>query len=167
MVTYRTLLTKTTNFLKSGGYKIWLYLRLFLLPHNIKLIQGFNVSFWRKRQDRMRNRFYASFRKAANTKRTPWLMRKVKYTRAPQTVHNTPVMKILKGFFYITLFWKKHIKETKVKFKISAQLPMHIGGKFRKMMGGRIARRMQSDDTWTLSVIHKNKVMCKISAQHL
>ena len=27
-----------------------------------------------------------------------------KYTRAPQTVHNTPVMNILKGFFYITLF---------------------------------------------------------------
>ena len=27
-----------------------------------------------------------------------------KYTWAPQTVHNTPVMKILKGFFYIILF---------------------------------------------------------------
>ena len=29
---------------------------------------------------------------------------KEKYTRTPQTVHNTPVMNILKGFFYITLF---------------------------------------------------------------
>ena len=27
-VTYRTLLTKTTNFLKSGGYKICLYLKI-------------------------------------------------------------------------------------------------------------------------------------------
>ena len=27
-----------------------------------------------------------------------------KYTRAPQTVHNTPVMNILKGYFYIILF---------------------------------------------------------------
>ena len=27
-----------------------------------------------------------------------------KYTRAPWTVHNTPVMNILKGYFYITLF---------------------------------------------------------------
>ena len=44
---------------------------------------------------------------------------------------------------------------------------MHIWGKFRKMMEGRIARRMQSDDTWTWSVIYQNKVMCKISAQHL
>ena len=26
-----------------------------------------------------------------------------KYTRAPQTVHNTPVMNILKGYFYIIL----------------------------------------------------------------
>ena len=38
-------------------------------------------------------------------------------------------------------------KKTKVKFKISAQLSMHIGGKFRKMMDGQRARRMQSDDT--------------------
>ena len=28
----------------------------------------------------------------------------LKYTRAPQTVHNTPVMNILKGYFYIILF---------------------------------------------------------------
>ena len=27
-VTYHTLLTKTTNFLKSGGYKICLYLKI-------------------------------------------------------------------------------------------------------------------------------------------
>ena len=36
-----------------------------------------------------------------------------KYTRAPQTVHNTPVMNIVKGYFYIILFEKKCIKETK------------------------------------------------------
>ena len=29
---------------------------------------------------------------------------KRKYTWAPQTVHNTPVMNILKGYFYIRLF---------------------------------------------------------------
>ena len=55
-----------------------------------------------------------------------------KYTRAPQTVHNTPIMNILKGIFLYNAFLKKRIKETKVKFKISAQLSMHIGGKFRK-----------------------------------
>ena len=27
-----------------------------------------------------------------------------KYTLAPQTVHNTPVMNILKGYYYIILF---------------------------------------------------------------
>ena len=29
---------------------------------------------------------------------------KLEYTRAPQSVHNTPVMNILKGYFYIILF---------------------------------------------------------------
>ena len=48
-----------------------LNLRLFPIPHNIKLIQGFTVSFWRNRQDRMRNMFYASFRMAENAKRSP------------------------------------------------------------------------------------------------
>ena len=28
----------------------------------------------------------------------------MKYTWAPQTVHNTPVMNILKGYYYIILF---------------------------------------------------------------
>ena len=28
----------------------------------------------------------------------------IKYTWAPQTVHNTPVMNILKGYFYWILF---------------------------------------------------------------
>ena len=46
----------------------------------------------------------------------------MKYTWAPQTVHNTPVMNIFKGYFYIRLFYKKHIKETKVKFKISSSI---------------------------------------------
>ena len=32
------------------------------------------------------------------------LVPQLKYTRAPQTVHNTPVMNILKGYFYIILF---------------------------------------------------------------
>ena len=35
---------------------------------------------------------------------------KQKYTWAPQTVHNTPVMDILKGYFYLILFKKKCIK---------------------------------------------------------
>ena len=71
-VTYHTLLTKTTNFLGDiWGYKICLYLKIISYSNNIKLIQGFNVSFWRNRQDRMRNRFYASFRIAANAKCTP------------------------------------------------------------------------------------------------
>ena len=70
-VTYYTLLTKTTNFLRSGGYKICLNLKNIVIPHNIKLIQGFNVSFWRNRQDCMRNRFHASFRIGTNAKRTP------------------------------------------------------------------------------------------------
>ena len=42
-----------------------------------------------------------------------------KYTWAPQTVHITPVMNILKGYFYlnyIILFSKKRIKEANVKF---------------------------------------------------
>ena len=39
-----------------------------------------------------------------------------KYTWAPQTVYNTPVMNILKGYFCVTLFLKKHIKETNMKF---------------------------------------------------
>ena len=39
-----------------------------------------------------------------------------KYTWAPQTVHNTPVMNILKGYFCVTLFLKKRIKETNMKF---------------------------------------------------
>ena len=39
-----------------------------------------------------------------------------KYTWAPQTVHNTPVMNILKAYFYLILFYKKLIKETNVKF---------------------------------------------------
>ena len=29
---------------------------------------------------------------------------KKKYTWEPQTVHNTPVMNILKGYFYVILF---------------------------------------------------------------
>ena len=70
-----------------------------------------------------------------------------KYTRAQQTVHNMPVMDILKGFFLYNAFLRKRIKETKGKFKISAQLSMHIGGKFRKMMNGQRDRRLQRDDT--------------------
>ena len=46
-------------------------LRLFPIPHNINFIQGVTISFSRNRQDRLRNRFYASFRMAANAKRTP------------------------------------------------------------------------------------------------
>ena len=41
------------------------------MPQNKKLIQGVYVSFSRNRQDRLRNRFFASFRMAANAKRTP------------------------------------------------------------------------------------------------
>ena len=71
-----------------------------------------------------------------------------KYTRAPQTVHNTPVMNILKGFFFIQRFSKNNaLKKPKSNLKISAQLSMHIGGKFRKMMNGQRDRRLQSDDT--------------------
>ena len=44
-VTYRTLLTKTTHFIKSGGYKICIYLKIFLISHNIKLIQGLKLRF--------------------------------------------------------------------------------------------------------------------------
>ena len=40
----------------------------------------------------------------------------LKYTWAPQKVHNTPVMNILKGNFCIILFSKKRIKETNMKF---------------------------------------------------
>ena len=54
------------------------------MPHNIKLIQGFTISFWRNRQDRMRNRFRASFRMAENAKRTPELTRKVKNCNVPR-----------------------------------------------------------------------------------
>ena len=49
----------------------------------LKLIQGLYIPFARNRQDRMRNRFYASFRMAANAKRTPYLTRKVKNSNAP------------------------------------------------------------------------------------
>ena len=61
----------------------------------------------------------------------------MKYTWAPQTVHNTPVMNILKGYFYIGIFYKKHIKETKVKFKISSS----IVNAYR--------RQVQSENGWT------------------
>ena len=41
-----------------------------------------------------------------------------KYTWAPQVLHITPVMIILKGYFYIILFSTKRIKETNVKFQL-------------------------------------------------
>ena len=84
-VTYRTLLPKTTNFLKNGGWKKCLYLKIISYSTKyIKLIQGLYISFSRNRQDRLRHRFYASFRMAANSKRTPKLTRKVKNCNTPQ-----------------------------------------------------------------------------------
>ena len=59
----------------------------------------------------------------------------MKYTWAPQTVHNTPIMNILKGYFYIRLFYKKHIKETKVKFKISSSIVNAYRRQVQKMVG--------------------------------
>ena len=58
-----------------------------------------------------------------------------KYTTAPQTVHNTPVMNILKGYVYIILYLKKRIRETKVKFKIPAQFVNEYRTKVQKMDG--------------------------------
>ena len=45
-----------------------------------------------------------------------------KYTWAPQTVHNTPVMNILKSYYYIILFWKKCIKVIKWTSNFNFQL---------------------------------------------
>ena len=73
-----------------------------------------------------------------------------KYTRAPQTVHNTPVMNILKGHFYIIFFFKKPTSN----FKFQLNLSMHVGGTCRKWMDRQIARRTWSDDTQTWSIVH-------------
>ena len=70
--------------LRVGDIKYVFIKRLFLIPHNIKLIQGFTISFWRNRPDRMWNRFCASFRMAENAKRTPELTRKVKNCNVPR-----------------------------------------------------------------------------------
>ena len=43
-----------------------------------------------------------------------------KYTWAPQTLHNTPVVNILKDYFCIILFLKKRIKN-----QIQLNLTMH------------------------------------------
>ena len=59
------------------------------------LIQGLNISFSRNWQDRLRNRFRASFRMAANAKRTPQLTWKVKNCHAPQNKINS------------AMFWQK------------------------------------------------------------
>ena len=59
----------------------------------------------------------------------------MKYTWAPQTVHNTAVMNILKGYFYIRLFYKKHIKETQVKFKIFSSIVNAYRRQVQKMVG--------------------------------
>ena len=55
---------------------------------------------------------YANRRKVRKTEY--FLYSKLRYTYAPQTVHNTN-MNMLKDYFII-LFYKKRIKETNVKF---------------------------------------------------
>ena len=70
-VTSAFWLQKRQTSLRVGDIKYVFILRLFLIPHNIKFIQGFNVCFGETDKDRMRNRFYASFRIAANAKCTP------------------------------------------------------------------------------------------------
>ena len=90
----------------------------------------------------------------------------IKYTWAPQPVHNTPVMNILKGYLYITLFYKKRIKETKVKFQISAKFVNACRRKEQKMDG----RTESQTDTewwhWNLIYSILNKAIWNISAQY-
>ena len=82
-----------------------------------------------------------------------WLQNKGRYTWAPQTVHNTPVKNILKGHFYIILkifFYKKPTSN----FKFQLNLSMLVGGTCRKRIDRQPARRTQSDDTRTWSIVH-------------
>ena len=76
-----------------------------------------------------------------------------KYTRAPQTVHNTPVMNILKGYFYVILFYKKPTSNLKFQLNLS----IHVGGTCRKWMDRQTARRTQSYATRTWSIEHYTK----------
>ena len=86
--------------------------------------------------------------------------RRYKYTWAPQTVHNTPVMNILKGYFYIIFFYKKPTSNCKLQLNLS----MHVGGTCRKWMDGQTARRTQSDDTRTWSIVIKQSHMTIFSS---
>ena len=89
---------------------------------------------------------------------------KQKCTWIPQTVHNTPVMNILKVYCYIILFKRNALKKPKSNFKFQSNLSMHVGGKCRKWMDGWKAWRTQID-TMKLDLYSFNKVLWKISAE--
>ena len=81
-VTYRTLLTKTTNFLKSGEYKMYLDLKIISYSKSYQTYSGIQRLVLEK--PTRPYAFYASFRNAANANRTPYLTRKVKNCNAPK-----------------------------------------------------------------------------------
>ena len=71
-VTYRTLLPKTTNFLKNGGWQKCLYLKIISYSAKYKTYSGtVGFVFEETGKTACEIGFYASFRMAANAKRTP------------------------------------------------------------------------------------------------
>ena len=101
---------------------------------------------------------YSKFQKRHNS---------FKYTWAPQTVHNTPVMNILKGYFHL-LFYKKRIKENKFKFKIFSSIVNAYRRQVQEMEELTVSQ-MDAERQHLNLICNalKQSHYCKISAQYV